>query len=156
MAQKTTLSISLPAAAADVWRVVSEQGALLGSRFIGWPCGKGVGAERHCRDRNGAPVLERVIGWDEGRSYRVTLVQHSLPVVWAEGGVQLEREDARSTRVTFTVDYMPKYGALGRLLDAAFLRSRLERQLSAVIERLAAELGVEGLEAPAAVPLAAG
>jgi hypothetical protein len=155
MAQKTTRSISLPAAAADVWRVVSEQGPLLGSRFIGWPCDKGLGAERRCRDRNGLPVLERVIGWDEGRSYRVTLVQHSLPVAWAEGGVRLEREHDGSTRVTFTLDYMPKYGALGRLLDAAFLRSRLERQLSALIARLAAELGV-GVDAPAAVPVAAG
>jgi hypothetical protein len=155
MAQKTTLSISLPAAAADVWRVVSEQGPLLGSRFIGVRCGKGLGAERRCQGRDGLPVLERVIGWDEGRSYRVTLVQHSLPVAWAEGGVQLEREHAGSTRVTFTVDYMPKYGALGRLVDAAFLRSRLERQLSALIARLAAELGV-GAEAPAALPVAAG
>lgn len=141
-----SFSASLRAPAPDVWHQVADLSRLPAfhpacTRVDSMtPCEGRLGAERRCPQADGTTVHEKVIAWDEGRSFRVTLVEHALPVHWAEAGMRLERESAASTRVTVSMDYLPKYGALGRLLDRAVLRPRLSRMLEDMLQGLAARL----------------
>ncbi len=87
----------------------------------------GVGAERECRMYGGRDhVRERIVEWQEGRSLAVTILDSTLPIASAWARISVEPAGDRSL-VSFEMRYLPKYGLLGRIADALFMRRMMRK-----------------------------
>ena len=86
----------------------------------------GVGAERHCDlSFGGAQVEERIVGWDEGRSYDVAIVESKRTPPMKDPLARFEVEpDGDATIVRASMSYEMKYGPIGWAMDHAMVRSK--------------------------------
>ncbi len=87
----------------------------------------GLGAERTCRMYGGKDhVRERVVEWQEGRSLAVTILDSTMPLASAWARISIQPAGG-SSRVSFEMRYLPKYGVLGRIADVLFMRRMMRR-----------------------------
>ncbi|MEO7222310.1 MAG: SRPBCC family protein [Devosia sp.] len=119
---------------------------LTGSHLIEGSPACGLGTERQC-DLKGSKgyFREKVIDWQEGRSYTVDIYEGTLPVdrtvttlglaPWASGG----------TRLYMETDYTPRHGVLGVVADHLVIRRMFRSMLLKVLEGLADKAEAGGL-----------
>ena len=85
----------------------------------------GVGTERRCDAYSFGRVEERVIDWEEGRRISLKVIG-GMPIegtaVWTITGHQ-------PTTVNFRLEYTPKYGPLGFLMDEMMLNRVMSKGL---------------------------
>ena len=96
----------------------------------------GLGAQRRCEFYDGNHVTEQVVGWEEGRSMDVEITEGSMPLNRAEAHVEIEALGPKQTRVSFTMNYEPKFGPLGWMMDKIVLRRNFTKILGQVLEGL--------------------
>lgn len=84
---------------------------------------EGVGADRHCELKAGGWFRERVTSWVPERELELTLYDCTLPVLKLRHQYRLVEEPS-GTRVEQIQEYTLKYGVLGVLLDALFVRRK--------------------------------
>lgn len=95
----------------------------------------GLGAERLCQLNPSGQVKERIIRWEEGRSYALEIFsgKGTPPFKKAIATLSVEPRGAQ-TAVQIHFDYAIKYGPLGALMDALmfnrFLRGGLQGLLA--------------------------
>lgn len=115
---------------------------------------RGVGARRVCHFYDGNHITEKVVGWDEGRSLDVDIVEGSMPVDNASASLRVEPLGSGS-RVSMTLRYEPRYGVFGKLMDAVMMRGMFRKLLRSVLQGLdthletGAEIGKGGKPVPA-------
>lgn len=103
---------------------------------------RGVGAMRSCELTPSGRVVERVTHWEDGEALGLEVVESSWPVrtmSWVTRVVP----DGDRCRITQVLDYEPKLGLVGWLLD----RLVMERKLTATLDDVLASL-VRYAEAP--------
>jgi hypothetical protein len=108
------------------------------SRLIGGPQQHGVGAERQCDLKGGRGYIkERIVDWQEGRSYTVDIYDGSMPVddMFTTLGL-LPRADG-GTELYMETTYRPRYGLLGTIADRLMLRRMFRAMLLKVLLGLA-------------------
>ncbi len=108
----------------------------------------GVGARRKCVHHDGTETLEVVTGWVEGRSMDIAITESALPVTsaWAH----LSLSDVRGQAlVTMTVNYVPRWGVIGQLLDSMLLRDKLGERLETMLDGLDRYLATLAVTGPA-------
>jgi ligand-binding SRPBCC domain-containing protein len=91
---------------------------------------EGVLAERHCDVKAGGWFRERVTRWDPSRELEFTLYDCTLPVRKLRHHYSLSREQG-GTRVDQVQEYTLKFGPLGTLLDAVFVRRKWDAGVKA-------------------------
>lgn len=112
--------------------------------FEGSPA-HGLGTERQCDLKGGKGYLrERVIGWQQGRSYTVEVFDSTLPVDGTTTTLGLVPRDAGASLFMET-SYNPRWGIVGFVLDAVVLRRVFAANLAGVIAGLAEK--AEAIEA---------
>jgi ligand-binding SRPBCC domain-containing protein len=84
---------------------------------------EGIGADRRCDMTAGGWFRERVTIWEPDRELEFTLDDCTLPVCKLRHHYRLIRENG-GTRVEQTQAYTLKYGAIGAVLDALFVRRK--------------------------------
>ena len=84
---------------------------------------EGVGADRQCDIRAGGWFRERVTIWEPNREIEFTLYDCTLPVRALRHHYRLTGENG-GTRVEQTQEYTLKYGPIGAVLDALFVRRK--------------------------------
>jgi carbon monoxide dehydrogenase subunit G len=128
--------------AAEVWQALSQFDQIY--RFhprvshsprVG-SINSGVGASRVCHFHDGNKITEKVVAWEEGRSLTVEIVEGSMPLSCARAHIEVEPLGPDRTRVLFHMAYDPKYGILGRAMDALMMRSQFQKILGQVLEGL--------------------
>jgi uncharacterized membrane protein len=99
-------------------------------------CNTGLGAERECHFHDGNTVSERIVGFDVAeRELTVEIFDGSMPLTEARAVIRLfDRGD--ETDVRFRMSYEPKFGAVGKLMDATMMRRRFRKILSNMIAGL--------------------
>jgi hypothetical protein len=113
----------------------------------------GLGAERRCEFYDGSTVEEVVSGYREGTWMEVKITKGSLPLNDIIAAFNLTKTRDGHTQLNVVVDYTPKYGPLGKAMNALMIRRRFKRLFGEVITgiELHAATGVvvgrDGIEA---------
>lgn len=84
---------------------------------------EGIGADRQCDVKAGGWFRERVTIWAPGQELEFTLYDCTLPVHRLRHHYRLTPEHG-GTRVEQTQEYTLKYGPIGTVLDALFVRRK--------------------------------
>ena len=100
----------------------------------------GVGAMRRCDFYDGNHIVERVSAWNEGHSLKIDIVEGSMPLVRAQGEMAVEPIDEQRSRVHFKMDYTPKFGAVGKMMDALMMRRQFNKLAGEVLDGLQTHL----------------
>ncbi len=95
----------------------------------------GVGAARHCDFRGSGYIEEQAVQWEEGRALGVEVTGSSLPLKEASIRFILREED-ETTAVRVQLEYTPRWGLLGKLLDRLYGRRRFRRTMQSVVAGL--------------------
>lgn len=104
----------------------------------GSPAVCGLGTARQCDLKDGRGYLrERVVDWQEGRSYTVDIIESTLPVDGTQTTLGLEPL-GDGTRLFVETRYQPRWGIAGSVLDVLLLRPTFASNLGGVIAGLAA------------------
>ena len=118
----------------------------------------GVDAVRRCHFYDGTSVMERIVDWQDGRSLRVELSEMSMPLVRASAEIALAPAGAEATRVSVTLDFVPKFGPLGALMSVLMLKPMMRRMFAKLLASLehhlvtGALIGRGGTPEPVAPP----
>jgi hypothetical protein len=108
-------------------------------------CEIGPGAEQQytLKDRKNY-IHERVVDWQEGRSYRIEVFGGTVPMDEILAELAVEPEGAGSL-LRMPIRYRPRWGLLGRLIEPVLLRPILPHMMRRVIGGLAAKAEVLAL-----------
>ncbi|MGH1345811.1 MAG: SRPBCC family protein [Nannocystales bacterium] len=113
--------------------------------------GRGVGAKRRCHLGNGSSQDEEVVEWTEGESIRVRSDDAAL-VDDVVGGMRVRALDAHRSEVTIDMQYKPRWGVFGRLIDVLVFRllfrailGKVGRSLRQHIESTLSRMPVDAL-----------
>lgn len=93
-----------------------------------------VGAARVCELLPMGVIEEKAVEWKDGDYYVLTIdpLKKAPPFKKAYGRLATQ-EEGTGTRVTMTLDYTLKFGPLGKLLDAAMVRPRMQKVVPTVL-----------------------
>ena len=97
----------------------------------------GLGTERQCDLKDGKGYFrEKVIDWQEGRSYTVDIYAGTLPVDHTVTTLGLVAQTSGGTLLYMETSYTPRYGVLGIITDHLVIRRMFRSMLLKVIEGL--------------------
>jgi uncharacterized protein YndB with AHSA1/START domain len=124
---KNTIHIQAPPE--RVWEVLAKLDALheydpgIATSALRSEQRSGLGADRQCDIKSGGWFRERVTGWEPVRELELTLYDCTLPVRRLRHHYVLTAEHG-GTRVDQTQEYTLKYGLVGAVLDALFVKRK--------------------------------
>lgn len=141
----------IAASAAVVWTLLKDfqhidafNPNLSRSFHIGDTPLEGVGAERRCelKDRRNW-IEERVVDWRPGESYTVEIYAGTMPIRDVRTTLAVSPNGAGS-RAVMQINYTPKLGVLGQLLDQLLLRRKMIGLMRSVLEGLEQKSALSG------------
>ncbi len=129
------------AQAAMVWGIVADVGGDAGVppgarhvELVGADAAPGVGTLRRVTGRDGHIWEERCTGWEAGRLYSF-LITGDFPVRTPRLRYTCSvAEDAGSVLIRLYFDFVPRFGPLGRLVDAVGGRRELQAYATDVLD----------------------
>jgi Polyketide cyclase / dehydrase and lipid transport len=132
------------ASPASAWDLMSDFGAidafnptLKESHLLDGSCEIGLGAERQCTLKDGRNYIhERVVDWQEGRSYRIEVFGGTMPLDDLQAELAVEPSGTGAV-LRMTMHYRPRWGLVGRLIEPLLLRPMMRRTMRKVIDGLA-------------------
>lgn len=133
----------IPAEASIVWALLKDfphidafNPNLARSSHIGNTPLEGVGAERRCDLKDGRNwIEERVVDWRPGEGYTVEIYAGTMPIRDVRTTLAVTPKGVGS-RAVMQINYTPKLGLLGRLLDLLLLRRKMIALMHSVLEGL--------------------
>lgn len=100
----------------------------------------GVGCERQCSLKGSRGYMrERVIDWQEGRSYTVDVYDSTLPLADTITTIGVEPESSGDSCIFMQTDYRPRGGLFAASLDLIVTRHIVRSGLAKVLDGLAAK-----------------
>ena len=142
----TTLNyeIYIDAPKSQVWDVIANLGEIvkfhpnvIKSYYVS-DKKQGIGAARVCELGPNASVNETAIAWKEGESYTldVQFIKGQKPPVHSFHGTMTVREKGSGTITAMAVEYAPKFGPLGKIIDVIVMRPQINKLLPVVLKGL--------------------
>lgn len=136
-----TTEIKIDASLEGVWGVLADIGSIerwnpgVISSHATTGEATGLGACRYC-DLGGENYLdEEVVEWEDGERLTMRIVGTNLPFKTADVRFRLHTENG-ATLVTVSPEYELKYGLLGGLLDALYVRHTYKKGMNALLAGL--------------------
>jgi hypothetical protein len=117
-------------AAVQLYNPGVKSAALVGDRR------HGVGAMRSCELAPSGRVVERVTHWEDGRALGLEVVESDWPIR-AMSWITRVVPDPNGCRITQELEYEPKFGPVGWLLDRLVMERKLRSTLDDVLASLA-------------------
>jgi len=97
---------------------------------------RGVGAVRQCNLTGGKNYIrERITDWQEGKSYTVSIYEGTMPLKNTFATLRVEPDGAGAI-LTMDMEYTPKFGPLGALMNLVMLRRMMEKSMHSVVQGL--------------------
>lgn len=128
---------------ARVWGALSDIGGVANfhpaverSPLLDGSPERGVGAARTCHFYDGNSVEEVVLESINEKVLVIEITKGSMPLARAVATIEFTAEDDASTKVDFTMDYTPKWGPVGALMDAMMMRRQFTAMLTKVLGAL--------------------
>jgi len=138
-----TVSRTLGHAVGRVWSVLEDFGGI-----HRWSAGvesspidpatpeRGVGAVRNCHLYDGNHIEERVTESIEDEALGIDIVSTSMPLRSANARFALEATSDGGTEVTMTMDYVVKFGVVGKAMNALMLERMMTKSLTNLLAAL--------------------
>jgi hypothetical protein len=83
----------------------------------------GVGSKRRCHFENGTSLVEEVIDWQAGKSYRIQLSEmDAMPIHEMYADITLHPQSNSQVNVVWGMDYRVKFGPFGWLLGQTLMK----------------------------------
>lgn len=97
----------------------------------------GLGATRRCEFYDNTSVVEKIVSFDDGNGYKIALSEFSMPLksLMAEMRVTAVNDDVCD--VTMALDYVVKYGPVGKLMGHFMMRPMMTKMIKKVLSGLA-------------------
>ena len=96
----------------------------------------GVGASRRCHFKDGSSVVEKVVDWQEGRSYSVQLSEFSMPLNKAIATFAIAPLAADRCQIKMAMDFEVKYGPIGWLMGQTMMRKMMSSLFLVILRGL--------------------
>ncbi|MHC4840238.1 MAG: SRPBCC family protein [Planctomycetota bacterium] len=93
---------------------------------------RGIGAGRTCDVPGLGTLVENVLEWEEGESFRLSLEGLPFFVKDASGGWKLEKLDDNRTRATTFIDMKTGYWPMGALMEKFAMGPKLNKTIEIV------------------------
>jgi hypothetical protein len=97
----------------------------------------GDGAIRVCHFYDGASVAEKIVRWDEGRSYSVELSEFSMPLKQGTASIVVIAISSETSEIQMLMDFTPKFDLLGLLMGKLVMRPMMTKMLNQVLAGMA-------------------
>ncbi len=135
-----------------VWKLVADLGNVqvfhpgVSKSYYTSNTKEGIGAARICELLPMGKVEETAVEWKDGESLALEIeaLEKAPPFKKAIGYISV-KEDGAQTLASLRIEYSLKFGPLGKVMDAAMVRSQFNKAIPAVLEGLKhhAETGEE-------------
>ena len=90
---------------------------------------RGIGAGRTCDVKGLGTLVENVLDWEEGKSFRLSLEGLPFFIQEASGGWRLEEIGPNRTRGITSIDLKTRFWPLGALLEKFVLASQFTKTM---------------------------
>ena len=90
---------------------------------------EGVGTIRKCHFYDKNSVVEEITHYEEGRSFRMVLSEYSMPMKSIKAEFTVDKVDENNCDITMSMDFVVKFGLLGKILGALLLKSVLKKKV---------------------------
>lgn len=107
-----------------------ENSSLIGSRPTG------VGATRECNFYDGTSLKETITDYHSGKGYSIRLSDFSLPLKEADTHFWVEPVNGEQSKLTITLEFVPKFGPLGWLMANLMMKPMLKKALAGLAKGL--------------------
>ncbi len=94
---------------------------------------RGIGAERRCQLYDGKHIQERVTEFTEGSRLALEVFDTSMPMKSAAASFDLQPTADGGCELTMTMEYVVKFGIIGRALDAVMMRKEMIKSLTLLL-----------------------
>ena len=103
---------------------------------------RGLGAERRCNLYNGSSAVEKITSWDDERHFfTCTVTEMAAPILDVTARMGVNKIDSHRSEVYLEMNYVPKWGMFGKIIDVLVLRMAMRSVFNKVLKGL--ELHVE-------------
>ncbi len=97
----------------------------------------GLGAERFCHFEDGNSIKERIVEYDAGKSYKVSIIDAgTFPLNEAIATLSVKPLSKNESIVTFNMNFKPKFGPMGWLMAKLMMEGQFKKNLSNVLQGL--------------------
>ncbi len=97
---------------------------------------RGLGAARRCNFYGGGSAVEKITGWEEGRYFGCTVSGGPAPIQNATAAMGVNKIDSQHSEVYIEMNYVPKWGILGKILNLLVLRFAMQSTFKKVLKGL--------------------
>ena len=97
---------------------------------------RGIGAERRCNFYSGGSAVEKITGWEEGRYFTCTVSGGPAPIQNATASMGVNKIDSQHSEVYIEMNYVPKWGIFGKIIDVLILRMGMRYTFNKVLKGL--------------------
>jgi hypothetical protein len=97
----------------------------------------GLGAQRTCYFYDGNSLTEEISRFQKGKAIVVDIIEGSMPLTNARRVTSVEAIAPNETKVTVKMDYQPKFGPLGVLMNAFLIRPKFHSMVQQMLAGLA-------------------
>ena len=81
----------------------------------------GLGAKRLCTFSDGSSLVEEIIEYNEGQSFKMELSEYSMPLKYMFAEMQVKSIDAKTSELSMSSEFSVKAGILGWFMGAALM-----------------------------------
>jgi hypothetical protein len=97
----------------------------------------GLGAERVCHFEDGNSIKERIVEYDAGKSYKVSIIDAgAFPLNEAIATLSVKPISNNESNVSFDMNFKPKFGPMGWLMAKLMMEGQFKKTLSSVLQGL--------------------
>ncbi len=98
---------------------------------------RGLGAARRCNFYGGGSAVEKIISWDDERQFfTCTVTEIAAPILDVTAGMGVKKIDSQRSEVHIEMNYVPKWGILGKIMDVLMLRMAMRHTFNKVLKGL--------------------
>ena len=143
MAHHTEATLKVEVPKQKVWQVmedfssVENFAATISSSPIVGDINSGVGAKRLCTFNDGSSLVEEIVGFQEGRGFKMTLSEYSLPLKSMQAEMKVREIDENSCEIYMSSEFVVKAGPLGWLMGQFVMRPVMKSVFKKVMSGLA-------------------
>lgn len=139
---KVSVKQTVNAMISDVWRSWDQFGSidafnpnLTRSFLLEGSAPTGIGAKRQCDFKDGKNhIKEEIIGYRPNDMMKVDIYDGTVPLKSATAQINLASLGGDRTAVTFTIEFTPKFGLIGKLL-IPLMKPQFRKDISRLLEK---------------------
>ncbi len=98
---------------------------------------RGLGAARRCNFYGGGSAVEKIVAWDDEQQFFTCIVTElAAPILDVTAGMSVEAVDSHRSKVHMEMNYVPKWGIFGKVLNVLVLRFVMQSVFNKVLKSL--------------------